>query len=137
MYSRTKELWQEGKILLVEGTVKLRDEQVNINCYRARQYPPTDEENQETQPVTQPPLQRKLIININQSDKAEEDEKRLHQVTDVLSRYPGQDIVQLVILTPEQMVSLELPKTTNYCPELAQEINNILGANSLRLEETE
>ncbi len=137
VYSRTKELWQEGKILLVEGTVKLRDEQVNINCYRARQYPPTDEENQETQPVTQPPLQRKLIININQSDKAEEDEKRLHQVTDVLSRYPGQDIVQLVILTPEQMVSLELPKTTNYCPELAQEINNILGANSLRLEETE
>ena len=135
VYSQTKEVWQEGKILLVEGTVKLRDERVSVNCYRVRQHQPSGEASQETEPVTQPPLQRKLIININQSDKAEEDVTRLHQVMDVLSRYPGEDTVRLIIVTTEKTVNLELPNTTNYCPELAQEINSVLGDSSLRLEE--
>jgi hypothetical protein len=34
------------------------------------------------------------------------------------------------------MVNMELPPT-GYCPELAQEINLILGENSLKLEQVE
>lgn len=135
VYNHTKDLWQEGKILLVEGAVKVRNDRVSVNCYRVRQYQPSGDETEETEPATQPPLRRTLIISISQTDKAEEDAGRLHQVREVLSRYPGQDTVQLTIVSTEETINLELPNTTSYCPELAQEINRILGDNSLRLEE--
>jgi hypothetical protein len=54
---------------------------------------------------------------------------------DILARYPGQDTVLLTIVTTEETVNMRLPNTINYCPELAQEINSMLGDNSLRLEE--
>ena len=135
VYNQTKEVWQEGKILLVEGTVKLRDDRVNVNCYRVRQYQPDSEEGQETKPATQPSLPRKITINIAQSDETEEDVTRLNQVMDILARYPGQDTVLLTIVTTEETINMKLPNTISYCPELAQEIDSILGDNNLRLKD--
>ena len=134
VYSQTKEVWQEGKILLVEGIVKVRDDRVNVNCYRVRQYQTDSEAGQETKPDTQPPLPRKITINITQGDKTEEDVTRLNQVMDILARYPGQDTALLTIATPDETVNMKLPNAISYCPELAQEIDNILGDNSLRLK---
>jgi len=135
VYNQTKEVWQEGKILLVEGAVKLRDDRVSVNCYRVRQYQPDSEEEQETKPATQSPLPRTIKINIAQTDKTEEDVTRLNQVMDILNRYPGQDTVVLTIVTGEETVNMKLPNTTNYCPELAQEVGSILGDNSLSLKD--
>ena len=135
VYDQTKELWQEGEILLVEGAVKLRDERVGINCYRVRQYQPGGDETRETEPAAQPPSPHKLIVTINESDGDEEDVTRLHRVREILGRYSGQDTVQLIIVTTEKTVNLELPNTTDYCPELAQELNSILGDNNLRVEQ--
>jgi DNA polymerase-3 subunit alpha len=134
VYSQTREVWQEGKILLVEGVVKIRDDRASINCFRVRQYQPGDEDGQETRPVT-PTLPRKIRINISPSDEADEDLTRLSQVIDILNQYPGQDTVMLTVVTPEETVNMKLPNTISYCPELAQEINSTLGNNSLRLEE--
>jgi len=144
VYNQTKEMWEEGKILLVEGTVKSRDDRIGINCSRVRQYQTEIESGQETAPATPaipatpapPPSPRKTAINITQSDETEEDVARLSQVMDVLARYPGQDSVLLTIDTIEETVSMKIPNTINYCPELAQEINSILGDNSLRLRES-
>jgi len=136
LYSQTRGLWQEGAILLVEGTVKLRDERVSINCYRVRQYEPGTDETQGTESITQLASPRKLIITINESDEDEEDITRLYRVREVLGRYSGEDVVQLTIVATEKTVNLELPNTTNYCPELRQELNSILGDNNLRVEET-
>jgi DNA polymerase-3 subunit alpha len=135
VYNQTREVWQEGKILLVEGAVKLRDDRLSVNCYKVRQYQTDGEEEQEAMPSTQPPPPRQITINIAQTDKTEEDVKRLNQVMDILSRYPGQDIVVLSILTGEETINMKLPNTTNYCPELAQEVDSILGDNSLRLKD--
>jgi len=135
VYSQTKEVWQEGKILLVEGTVKLREDRVGINCSRVRQYQTDGEAEQETNLATPPPQPHKIIINITQSDKTEEDVTRLNQVMDILARYPGQDNVLLTIVTSEETVNMKLPTMISYCPELIQEINSILGDNSSRLEE--
>ncbi len=112
----------------------MRDDRVNVNCYRVRQYQPDSELGQETKPDTQPPLPRKITINITQGDKTEEDATRLNQVMDILARYPGQDTALLTIATPDETVNMKLPNTISYCPELAQEIDNILGDNSLRLK---
>jgi DNA polymerase-3 subunit alpha len=137
VYNQTKEVWQEGKILLVEGVVKLRDDRVSINCYRVRQYQPDSEEGQETKPATQPSLPRKIAINITQTDKTEEDVTRLNQVMDILARYPGQDTVLLTIVTSEETIKMKLPNPISYCPELAQEIDSILGDNSLQLKDAQ
>jgi DNA polymerase-3 subunit alpha len=135
VYSQTREVWQEGKILLVEGVVKLRDDRTNVNCFRVRQYQPGGEDGQEAKPVIPPPLPRKTTIYITQSQEPEEDATRLNQVMDILSRYPGQDIALLAVVTPEETVKMKLPNTISYCQELIQEINSILGDNGLRLEE--
>ena len=134
VYNQTKEVWQEGKILLVEGAVKLRDDRVSVNCYRVRQYQPDSEEGQEPKPVAQPSLPRKITINIAQSDETEEDVTRLNKLMDILARYPGQDTVLLTIVTTEETVNMRLSNTISYCPELAQEIDSILGGNNLRLK---
>ena len=136
VYSQTREMWQEGQILLVEGTVKSRDDRVNINCFRVRQYQTDSESEQELKPDTSPPLPRKITINITQRDETEEDVARLTHVMNVLARYPGQDTVLLTIITAEETVNMKMPNTINYCPELAQEINSLLGDNSLRLIES-
>src|SRR4030043_327063 len=135
VYNQTKEICKEGKLLLVEGTVKLRDDRVSVNCYRVRQYQPDSEEGQEAKPATQPSLPRKITINIAQTDKTEEDVTRLNQVMDILTRYPGQDTVLLTIVTGEETVNMKLPNTINYCPELAREVDSILGDNGLRLKD--
>ncbi len=134
VYNQTKEVWQEGKILLVEGAVKLRDDRVSVNCYRVRQYQPDSEEGQEPKPAAQPSLPRKITINITQTDKTEEDVTHLSKLMDILARYPGQDTVLLTIVTTEETVNMKLPNTISYCPELAQEIDSILGDNNLRLK---
>jgi DNA polymerase-3 subunit alpha len=134
VYGQTKEVWQEGKILLVEGVVKLRDDRASINCFRVRPYQPDGEDGQETKPAA-PTLPRKIRINISPSDEADEDLTRLSQVMDILNQYPGQDTVMLTVVTTEETVNMKLPNTISYCPELAQEINSALGDNSLRLEE--
>ncbi len=137
VYSQTKEIWQEGKILLVEGTVKLRDDRVNINCFRVRQYQADSESEQEIKPAISPPLPRTITIDITQSDEPEEDMTRLNHVMNVLTRYPGQDNVLLTIVTSEEAINMKIPNKINYCPELAQEINILLGDNSLRLRESQ
>jgi len=54
---------------------------------------------------------------------------------DILSLYPGQDTVLLTIVTTEETINMKLPNTISYCPELAQEIDSILGDNSLGLKD--
>ena len=48
VYTQTKEIWQEGQILLVEGVVKSRDDRIGINCSRVRQYQTEIESGQES-----------------------------------------------------------------------------------------
>jgi len=134
IYSQTKEMWQEGKILLVEGVVKARDDRAAVNCFKVRQYQTDSELSGESAPAPAPPpaVPRKIVINIAQTDKTDEDVARFNEVMETLSRYPGQDMVLISISTPDESVNMKIPNTINYCPELAKEINGILGENSLR-----
>jgi len=135
VYNQTREVWEEGKILLIEGAVKLRDDRVSVNCYKVRQYQPDSEEGQQPKPAAQPPSPRKITINITQTDETEDDVTRLNKLMDILARYPGQDTVLLTIATAEETVNMKLPNTISYCPELAQEIDSTLGNNSFMLKD--
>ncbi len=132
VYSQTREMWQEGKILLVEGIVKSRDDRATVNCFRVRQYQAESEPRNGVTPSAPPPVPRKIVINLTQTDSTEEDMSRLKDVMDAISRYPGEDTVLISVVTPDESVNMKIPNTINFCPELAKEIDGILGENSLK-----
>jgi DNA polymerase-3 subunit alpha len=137
VYGQTKEMWQEGKILLVEGMVKARDDRPSINCFKVRQYQTDGETSKEKEKETEPapappPVPRKIVINITQSERSDDDVIRLKEVMEALDRYPGQDTVLISVVTPDESVNMKMPKTINYCPDLAKEIDGILGENNLK-----
>jgi len=140
VYKRTQQLWQTGNILLVEGIVKLREDKINLNCYRVRRYEPSDRTIETTEPPSEAKvphtiLPHHLIVNISQTGDEETDVTRLHQVIDTLYHYRGQDKVRLTIDSGDKTVNLELQEiTTACCPELLQELAGILGAENLKIE---
>jgi DNA polymerase-3 subunit alpha len=128
LYESTQGIWQEGNILTINGVVKVRDGEVQLNCQDAMLLPVRQEVFKELQP-------RHILIDINQSGEAEKDVECLHRILDILKSYPGQDRVSLIVLGDGEMTNLEMPHiTVNYCPELAGELSEIVGEGNLRLE---
>jgi len=147
VHENTKELWQEGNIVVVKGAVKVRNGRTQLSCQQARLYRRTEaasssaasqapEQSEAAAQQSLTPNQRRLTISIKQTEQVEKDVERLRQVIDTLKNYPGQDTVSLVINTGEEMTNMEIPKLTiNYCPDLAAELNILLGEGNLRLEQ--
>ncbi len=137
IYKQTQELWQVGNILLVEGVVKLREEKVTVNCYRAYPYQNTKVTQIEELAVREETRrQRHLIIHFHQTGDEEIDITRLHQVMDILYNYPGQDPVRLTIINGEKKVNLDLTNVTIVCcTELVQQLTQLLGENNFKIVE--
>jgi len=127
LYERTQGLWQEGNILTIKGTVKIKNGEVQLNCQEAMLLPVRQE-------VLKEPQRRHVLIDINQSGDAEKDIERLHKIIDILNGYPGQDRVSLAVISDGEVTNLEMPETiVNYCPELARELSKTVGESNFRL----
>ncbi len=128
VYESTRALWQEGNILTIKGVVKVRDGEVQINCQDATLLPVR-------QGVLEEPQPRHVIIDVSQSGDAAKDVECLRRIVDILKCYPGQDRVSLSVISDGELTRLEMPNLTiDYCPELAGELNEIVGEGSCRLE---
>ncbi|MFC1860607.1 OB-fold nucleic acid binding domain-containing protein, partial [Chloroflexota bacterium] len=150
IYTDTRELWQEGNILLVEGKVKLRDDRVQLNCDRARRYQP--EFIQVAQSVAsqaaEPPIvaeeatastapieRRQLVISITQTTDKDSDIAYLHKLIDALQEFPGQDEVNLCVTNEERIINLNLSSMhTDYSPELHKRLVELVGEGGIRVE---
>jgi DNA polymerase-3 subunit alpha len=146
VYSSTKDLWQEGDILLVQGKVRLRDDRVQLNCDSVRRYQPESvagEAAVTSQPaeapvVAAPAESYRLVISITQTSDKDGDVAYLHKLIDTIKDFPGQDEVKLCLIDDERMVNLKLSNIqTNYCPELHQRLVEMVGEDGLRLEPTD
>ncbi|HEY87170.1 MAG TPA: DNA polymerase III subunit alpha, partial [Dehalococcoidia bacterium] len=146
VYSNTRELWQEGNILLVQGKVRLRDDRVQLNCDSVRRYQPewaASEAAVTSQPteapiVAAPAESHRLVISITQTSDENSDTAYLHKLIDTLKDFPGQDEVNLCLIDDERMVNLKLSNIhTNYCPEIHQRLVELVGEDGLRLEPTD
>ncbi len=142
IYEQTKELWVEGNMLLVQGRVRVRQEEVQVVCDQVRLYRPEEteqeEEREEEEPVVDiaPPRKGKLRIIIAETENEQEDLERFRRLVDAFKRYPGQDEVLLTIATAEGLVSLEMPNvTTDCCAELQQELLGLVGEGGLAVTE--
>jgi len=152
VYENTRDLWQEGNILLVEGKVRLRDERVQLNCDRVRRYQPevAEAEAVVTSEPDEAPVgaeyiadtilakRRRLVISISQTSDEARDIAYLDRLIDILRDFPGQDEVSLRVASEEKVINLRLSNIyTNYCPELHQRLVELVGEEGLRLESTD
>ncbi|MFC1983714.1 DNA polymerase III subunit alpha [Chloroflexota bacterium] len=152
-YADTKDLWQEGDILLVEGKVRLRDDRVQLNCDHVRRYQPGAAPGEEV--VTPQPADavkvpvvagetasytaraesRRLVISISQTSDKDTDIAYLHKLIDTLKDFPGRDEVDLCVTNEEKIVNLKLSNMrTDYCPELHQRLVGLVGEAGIELE---
>ena len=120
---RTKDLWVEGNILLIEGKVQSWRDQIQVSVDSARIYKPED--------VPPPPLpKRKLRVVLVQTGDQESDTLRLRNIFDIIKEYSGKDEVRLRITGDEGSQNLRLDNT-GYCPELHQRLVEIVGEANL------
>ncbi len=152
VYASTKDLWQEGNILLVEGKVRLRDDRVQLNCDSAHRYQPEAAQSEkvvtsepveepvvveETTAPTTPAKSHRLVISISQTSDEDSDIAYLHKLIDILKDFPGHDEVNLSVTNEEKVINLKLSNIyTNYCPELHQRLVDVVGEDGVGLELT-
>jgi len=150
LYADTRDLWQEGNILLVEGKVRLRDDRVQLNCDHVRRYQPEAAQGEgvvTSQPTklatiaeevtadTAPAESHRLIISIGQTSDRDTDIAYLHKLIDTLREFPGQDEVSLRVTNEERIVNLKLSNMrTGYCPELHQRLVELVGEDGIRVK---
>jgi DNA polymerase-3 subunit alpha len=150
LYSDTKDLWQEGNILLVEGKVRLRDDRVQLNCDHVRRYQLEAAQGKEIvtpQPTkapivaetvtayTAPAESRRLVIGISQTSDKDTDIAYLHKLINTLKEFPGQNTVSLRVTNEEKIINLKLSSIrTGYCPELHQRLVELVGEDGIRVE---
>jgi len=145
VYADTKDLWQEGSILLVTGKVRVRDDQVQLNCDSVRRYQPGAaqvEEEAVPPPVEaptvaelEPPPSHRLVISLSETGDEVSDVASFNKLIDILRDFPGEDEVKLRVINEEKVVHLRLPDMgTSYCPELHQRLVELVGEEGLSLE---
>jgi len=150
VYADTRDLWQEGNILLVEGKVRLRDDRVQLNCDYVRRYQPEAGQGAEavtSQPGGEPIVaeetraynasaeSRRLVISISQTSDEESDIVYLRKLLDTLRDFPGEDEVNLCVTNEERIINLKLSNIyTNYCPELHQRLVEMVGEEGLKVK---
>jgi DNA polymerase-3 subunit alpha len=140
VYADTRDLWQEGNILLVEGKVRMRDDQVQLSCDNVRRYElepsppeaPVAVKEPETPP---PPKSQRLVIHLNQTSDEASDTAHLNKLVDILRGFPGEDEVNLCVINGEKIINLKLSNIhTSYCPQLHQRLVELVGEEGLKVE---
>jgi DNA polymerase-3 subunit alpha len=138
VYAATKELWQEGNEVVVQGKVRVREDEVQINCDSARFYEPVPAAPalaKEPEPPPPPPKRQRLVINLSQTSDAAGDTARLHRLVDILRDFPGRDEVNLSVVNGGRIINLKLSNIyTGYCPELHQRLVELVGEEGLKVE---
>jgi len=140
VYAGTRELWQEGSIVLVEGKVRLRNDRVQLSCDNVRRYQPeavsaeTQPEAEVEKPEAPAPLKSRLTISIKQTESIDEDVACLNKLVDTLRIFPGEDEVNMCVVNGDRVVNLKLSNIyTDYCPELHQRLVALVGEEGLRV----
>jgi DNA polymerase-3 subunit alpha len=138
VYAGTRELWQEGSILLVEGKVRVRNDRVQLSCDNVRLYQPetTPEAPPEEAkaPEPPPPPKSRLMISIKQTENIDDDVACLNKLVDTLRVFPGEDEVNMCVVSGDRVVNLKLSNIyTGYCPELHQRLVELVGEEGLKV----
>jgi DNA polymerase-3 subunit alpha len=157
VYNQTKDVWQDGNILLVEGKVRERADQMQIVCERVSRYdletPAASgtvaalnsnhvekKNHMKDTPISadtseKPSELKRLIVIMHQSADANTDVAQLHRVMQVLRDYPGSDEVALSVSNGVTVFKLKMGQTrVGCCQELLRRVAEIVGEDGVRVE---
>jgi len=137
VYTGTRELWQEGAIVLVEGKVRVREDRVQLSCDNVRRYQletTPKEAPPEVVEKPKPPPRSRLTISIRQTENIDNDVACLNKLVNTLRVFPGEDEVNMRVDNGDRVVNLKLSNIyTGYCPELHQRLVELVGEEGLRV----
>ena len=161
IYEDTRDLWQEGTFLRIEGKVKVKDERIQVTCDAVEIC------NQEVQPkavaLAVPANSingagkavnttngngkngikqngknaelHKLTIVIQETDDEDKDQAYLNQLMEILKDSRGKDEVNLRILQNETITNMKLPNTyVSLTPDLLKRLNQVIKTENLIVE---
>lgn len=129
VYQRTKDLWIEGNIVLIDGKVQNRRDQIQVSVDNARLYQP----DEEPEPPPPPVPKRKIRITVAEGESKEADLARLKSLIDLVKQYPGKDNVFLRVEGVSGGSTMRLPAAA-YSPELHKRLAEIVGEGNVTID---
>ncbi len=141
-WEETRDLWEPERIVVVRGKVSLRGREPSIIAdsvtNEIMSVHPTDAGPPPAEPAASAPKSVHIHVTIPRNHEMEQTIRRLGRVYDLLQKYPGQDHFSLYVENGGQSrIQIEFPNdTTRHCVELEQQLREMLGAGTLRIEET-
>jgi DNA polymerase-3 subunit alpha len=126
VYAATAASWHEDAIVLVTGSVKLRDDEPQLVCDSVEEFIPTDEE------INHKEYLLKIRVPRGRSDALEI--ARIDQLLTALNRYPGEDRFELRVRNGRWealLVQLSGQAGVQVCPELMLRLEEILGPGAV------
>jgi DNA polymerase-3 subunit alpha len=129
VYAATAATWREEAVLLITGSVKLRDEEPQLVAEGVEEFETTEEEMNRPTHLLRITLRRGADARGEALAKVD-----VHDVAIALARFPGDDRYELIVRAPRWQARLAPPATApgvRYCPELHQELEHILGVGTV------
>ncbi len=149
VYEKTRDLWQEEKILIVRGRVDTKGRGAKVICESVQDYllmsrPVNEEVYQPSRPFGEAEdkpfdraqgKRRHLHITIPRTGEQHQDSERLAKVHSLLQSYKGDDRFSFYLLSNGKRVQLDFPNaTTGYCPALEKALIALLGPGSVKVD---
>jgi DNA polymerase-3 subunit alpha len=132
-YMRSREIWNEGEVLLIEGKVRQREDKVNINCTSAKKYEIEVANSSDSMQPEESDLQYKITVAIDDREGDENNVSKIHRLMDLFNAYPGEDSVNLAVMTSSGITYLEL-EPARFCKELNEELTEVVGNSNIKVE---
>ncbi len=125
-YAATSEIWREDAVVLVTGTVRLRDEDAEIICEGVEEFAMMPDEVERKEYLVR--------ISLKRQKNSALDVAHLQDVLTALNDFPGHDRYEFVVRNGKWEARLTMPPGhtgIRYCPELHQQLEGILGPGAV------
>ncbi len=125
-YATTQEVWREEAVVLVTGTVKLRDDEPQLVCDEAEAFLVSEEEATRRDYLVR--------IHLRRGKNSVLDRAQLHDVITILRDFPGDDRYEFVVRNGRweaRLATVPGRLGVRFCPELTRQLEKVLGPNSV------
>ncbi|GAC1447107.1 MAG: DNA polymerase III subunit alpha [Ktedonobacterales bacterium] len=125
-YEATRDSWREDAVVLVTGTVKLRDDEPQLVC-----------ESVEALDVSEEEINRReymLRIRMTKTGNDVRDIVRTQDLLQILRSFPGHDQYELLVQNGRglaRLMPLGADTGIRYCAELQQRLEEVLGPGTV------
>ena len=158
VYEEARDLLQEGKMIVVRGTVDMKGGQsLKIVCDSVSDTLTTAQPASTTPTLHQSSLDSALAsgpegvitaatssaptpshhlqITLTRTNDPVRDSQQVRAVFDLISQYPGKDSFSFYISNGTRRIRIDFPKAaTRNCPQLREALANLLGEDALKIE---